>query len=85
MTEFWLRGLTVFICAAIADFLWAKYIPLAAMKRRHWFRASFWGANIMIPGFIGMINGVEDHRMLVFSYCGAFIGTALTLRLGPED
>jgi hypothetical protein len=84
VSEFWVRGLIAFTCSAVADVFWTKYIAYAAMKRKAWLKASLWGAMILVPGTVGMLNLIEDRRMFFFSFLGAFVGTAVTLRLGPE-
>lgn len=82
--EFTIRAIIAFSCSALTDVFWTKYISFAAQKKKHWIRASFWSAMILLPGVIGVFNMLEDRRMVVFSMLGAFAGTAVTL-LSEKD
>jgi hypothetical protein len=74
----------MFCSVAFADFLWAKFIPSAALGRAKARTTAHWAALMTLPGVVTILNVSHDPRLIAFSFVGAWVGTYLTLRFGPE-
>lgn len=80
---FWQKFLLVFICVAITDMCWAIYIIKTAQKKA--LLASIWGSGISLLSAITVISYTNDHRFIIASVLGAFIGTYVTIKYVKTD
>ena len=80
---FWQKFLLVFICVSITDMCWAIYIIKTAQKKA--FLASAWGSGITLLSAFTVISYTHDHRLIIASVLGAFVGTYVTIKYGKLD
>lgn len=76
--NFWLKFALVFACVTVTDACWAIYIIKASQKKA--FSASVWGSLISALTSFTVIAYTEDHKFIIASILGAFVGTYLTIR-----
>jgi hypothetical protein len=81
MMNFWLKGIAVFVVAAIVDMCWAHYTRHLT-ERNRW-RAGFWSVAIAALSAGTMLTYVDDRRFLAFALCGYFVGTVITVGKKP--
>lgn len=74
-------GFIAFSVMLVLDFVWALYTRYVVAKR-HWAAATAATGIMLCNGAVTLIY-VNDPVMLVFAAAGAFIGTALAIRLHP--
>jgi hypothetical protein len=82
--DFWIRGAIGFGSTLVADIIWTRYIARAAEKRKEAVKAANWAALLILPGAINIINTAHDPKLVGFGFAGAWIGTYVALRFGPE-
>ncbi len=76
--SFLLKFMLVFVCVTITDACWAFYIVKASQKKA--LPASVWGSMISMLTSITVIAYTEDHRFIIASVLGAFVGTYLSIK-----
>jgi len=75
-------AVVVFLVAAGADVLWAKYTMHAADRNAG--RAALWGALIIPAGAVSIIAYTDNHWYLIPAALGAYAGTYVAVSRHKE-
>lgn len=78
--EFAFNAVAVFIGVLILDLIYGEYTKASA-DRRIW-SASINAALLVLPAGFVAISYIADPALLLFSFCGAFVGTWISIRYG---
>ncbi len=79
MTDVLLRALLVFLVVSGSDVLWALCVAGVA-RGDHW-RSGVYAAGLQLLIAVGVVSYTSDNRMIPAAVAGAFVGTAVGVRL----
>ena len=80
---FWQKFILVFMCVCATDACWAIYIIKTSQKKA--LLASIWGSGISLLSALTVISYTHDHRFIIASVLGAFVGTYITIKFLKTD
>jgi len=76
--NFWLKFVLILLCVSATDAAWAIYIIKASQKKA--VPASIWGSVISLLTTFTVIAYTEDHKFVIATVLGAFIGTYIAIK-----
>lgn len=75
--------IVTFSLVVLLNVFYAFY--LRAVQANKLILASAWSSAINLSASIAAINYIEDHRILIPSCIGSFVGTYIGMKLSPES
>lgn len=68
----------VMVALIVVDLCWTMYF--VETEKRNAVKAGLWSALIMLSGSYATVSFVEDKRLIIAAFIGAFIGTYSTIK-----